>query len=268
MNKSVKQLRLEERILKLLEGKPLRVAELLFADAELQAAQEYANVVSIKRLGYNDHGPVHMRKATQNATKMFKLLHEAGIEMNLEQEKIGSADDSLVGVLFASMLHDLGMTITREKHEYLSIQLATPYIDRILDEVYDESDILLKTAIRSIAIEGIFGHMATRKIHSLEAGIVLIADGSDMEMGRARIPTILSNEPRAGDIHRTSASAIQKVKISKGKEKPINITVEMNASVGFFQIEEVFFPKINFSPVKPYIELYAGVIDRDTLRYL
>jgi len=42
----------------------------------------------------------------------------------------------------------------------------------------------------------------------------------------------------------------------------------MNASVGFFQVEEVFFPKINNSPVKPYIELYAGVIDREMLRYL
>ncbi len=125
-----------------------------------------------------------------------------------------------------------------------------------------------ETAIRSLAIEGIFGHMATHKIHSLEAGLVLIGDGSDMEKGRARIPTMLSSQTRVGDIHRTSASAIQKVKIFKGQEKPINITVEMNASVGFFQVEEVFFPKINISPVKPYIELYAGVTDREMLRYL
>lgn len=268
MNKSVKQQRLEERILKMLDGKALQAAILLFDNVELQAAQEYANVVSIKRLGYNDHGPVHMRKATYNAIKMFRLLHEAGIAMNLEQEGIGTAEDSLVGVLFASMLHDLGMTITREQHEYLSIQLASPYIDEILAQIYNKDEISQKTAVRSIAIEGIFGHMATRKIHSLEAGLVLIGDGSDMEMGRARIPTILSNEPKAGDIHRTSASAIQKVRITKGKEKPICITVEMNASVGFFQIEEVFFPKIKSSPVKPYIELYAGVIDREMLRYL
>ena len=110
--------------------------------------------------------------------------------------------------------------------------------------------------------------MATRKIHSLEAGLVLIGDGSDMEKGRARIPSMLSMKTRVGDIHRTSASSIQKVKITKGQEKPICITVEMTASVGFFQIEEVFFPKINNSPVKPYIELYAGVIDRELLRYL
>jgi metal-dependent HD superfamily phosphatase/phosphodiesterase len=268
MHKSIKQVQLEGRILKMLNGKPRQVAELLFNDEELQAMQEYANIVSIKRLGFNDHGPVHMRKATYYAIKMFNLLKEAGIAMNLEAEGVGTAEDSLIGVLFASLLHDLGMSIAREQHEYLSITLSLPFMDRILDKIYRPEEIILKTAVRSIAIEGIFGHMATRKIHSLEAGLVLIADGSDMEKGRARIPTILSQTPKVGDIHRTSSGAIQKVKINKGLEKPINITVEMSASVGFFQIEEVFFPKINISPVKPYIELYAGVPEREMLRYL
>jgi metal-dependent HD superfamily phosphatase/phosphodiesterase len=268
MNKSIKQQQMEDKILGKLADKPLKAAKLLFADTELQAMQEYANVVSIKRLGFNDHGPVHMRKATYYAIKMFSLLKDAGIKMNLEQENIGTSNDSLIGVLLASLLHDLGMSIAREQHEYLSITLALPFIDRIIGQIYSPEEYQLKTAVRSIAIEGIFGHMANRKIHSLEAGLVLIADGSDMEKGRARIPSILSLTPKVGDIHRTSSSAIQKVKINKGKEKPINITVEMSASVGFFQIEEVFFPKINISPVKPYIELYAGVIDREMLRYL
>ncbi len=268
MNKSMKQQSLEDRILKQLEGKPLRVAQQLFADSELQAMQEYANVVSIKRLGYNDHGPVHTRKATLNAIMMFKLLRAAGIQMNLEKEGVGDAEDSLSGVIFASLLHDLGMSVARNSHEIISIQLATPFIDRILDRIHQPDEFMTRTAIRSIAIEGIFGHMATQKIHSLEAGLVLIGDGSDMEKGRARIPAMLSGAPRVGDIHRTSAGAIQRVRIQKGVEKPIGITVEMNASVGFFQIEEVFFPKINTSPVKPYIELYAGVIGRETLQYL
>ncbi len=268
MNKSAKQSSLEQRILKQLEGKPLQAAQLLFSDPQLQAMQEYANIVSIKRLGFNDHGPVHMRKATLNAIKMFKLLHDAGIQMNLEKEEAGTAEDSLTAVIFASLLHDLGMSVARHSHEIISIQLATPYIDRILDAIHAPDAYMTKTAIRSLAIEGIFGHMATNRIHSLEAGLVLIGDGSDMEKGRARIPSMLSNEPRIGDIHRTSAGAIHKVRIQKGAEKPISITVEMSASVGFFQVEEVFFPKINISPVKPYVELYAGVTDRDLLRYL
>ncbi|MGC9361605.1 MAG: phosphohydrolase [Candidatus Syntrophosphaera sp.] len=268
MNKSVKQSNLEQRILKQLEGKPLQAAQMLFADPALQSMQEYANIVSIKRLGFNDHGPVHMRKATLNAIKMFKLLNQAGIKLNLEKEDAGTSEDSLTAVFLASILHDLGMAIARESHEIISIQLALPFIDAVLDSIHSPDDHMVKTAIRSIAIEGIFGHMATHRIHSLEAGLVLIGDGSDMEKGRARIPTILSSEPRIGDIHRTSAGAIQKVRIEKGREKPIAITVEMSASVGFFQVEEVFFPKINISPVKPYIELYAGVADREMLRYL
>ncbi len=268
MYKSVKQSGLEQRILSHLSGKPLEAAKLLFDDPQLQAQQEYANIVSIKRLGFNDHGPVHMRKATLNAIKMFQLLHEAGIQMNLEKEGAGTAEDSLTAVLFASLLHDLGMSIARDSHELISIQLALPVIDGILEKLHAPDDHMTKAAIRSLAIEGIFGHMANRRIHSLEAGLVLIGDGSDMEKGRARIPQMLSNEPRVGDIHRTSASSIQKVKIVRGKEKPISITVEMSASVGFFQVEEVFFPKINISPVKPYIELYAGVTDRELLRYL
>jgi metal-dependent HD superfamily phosphatase/phosphodiesterase len=268
LKKSVKQMNLERRILKLLSGLPLQAAEQLFADPDLQSMQEYANNVSIKRLGFNDHGPVHTRKAALNAIMMFRLLQEAGIKLSLETEGVGTAEDSLTGVIFAALLHDLGMSVTRSAHEIISIQLATPFIDRILDASLGRDEYLRKTAIRSIAIEGIFGHMATQKIHSLEAGLVLLGDGSDMEKGRARIPSMLSNEPKVGDIHRTSASAIQKVKIHKGSERPIAITVEMSASVGFFQIEEVFFPKINYSPVKPYIELYAGVIDREMLRYL
>lgn len=268
MNKSVKQIQLEERIIKLLSGKPLQAMEMLFADPEIQALQEYANIVSIKRLGFNDHGPVHMRKATLNSIRMFNLLNEAGIKMNLEKERVGSAEDSLIGVIMASLMHDMGMTVARDSHEFLSIQLAAPFMDRVLANVYQDDEYHLKAAVRAIAIEGIFGHMATHKIHSLEAGLVLIGDGSDMEKGRARIPSMLSSKVRPGDIHRTSASAIQKVRISKGEEKPICIEVEMNASVGFFQIEEVFFPKINISPVKPYIELYAGVPDREMLRYL
>ena len=36
-----------------------------------------------------------------------------------------------------------------------------------------------------------------------------------------------------GDIHKYSSSAIETVSIEKGEEKPLKITVEMTASVGF-----------------------------------
>jgi metal-dependent HD superfamily phosphatase/phosphodiesterase len=71
-----------------------------------------------------------------------------------------------------------------------------------------------------------------------------------------------------GDIHKYSATAIEKVRIEKGVRNPIRITVEMESTVGFFQVEEVLLHKINASPAKGYIELYAGVIDKKLKCYL
>ena len=110
--------------------------------------------------------------------------------------------------------------------------------------------------------------MSSRKIHSLEAGIILIADGCDMTKGRARIPLAINNSPRAGDIHKYSANAITRVSISHGENKPIKIDIEMSADVGFFQIEEVLLTKVDSSPAKPYIELYAWVTGNEKKRYL
>ncbi len=102
----------------------------------------------------------------------------------------------------------------------------------------------------------------------MEAGLVLIADGCDMEKGRARIPMILHTASKVGDIHKYSASSIEKVRIEKGEKRPIKITVEMKASVGFFQVEEILIRKIESSPMKRYVELYAGVIGREMKCYL
>ena len=79
--KSPKELSIEKKILdELVPGSRSRaVAEALMGDDEVQEMQEYANTVSIVRLGYNDHGPVHMRTVTRNAVHMLSLLHQAGI---------------------------------------------------------------------------------------------------------------------------------------------------------------------------------------------
>ncbi len=267
MNKSPKQISLEKMILTELTGKPHEAATAIFADPEVQALQDYANNVSIKRLGYNDHGPVHMRIAALNSLRMLSLLDESKIILNLEKEKCGSFEDSQVAVVIASLLHDIGMTVSRDKHEFMSISLAMPIINRVLDQVYPDV-INLRMIVRSMAIEGILGHMATQTIHSLEAGIVLVGDGCDMEKGRARIPQLISDKPQIGDIHRYSSTAIKKVMFSKGVERPIRIEIIMSQSVGFFQVEQVLFPKIKSSPAKPYIELYAGIEGEETLKYI
>lgn len=64
--------------------KEISVAQKLIAltteiieDAEIEAVQNYADNVSIVRLGYNDYDPVHMRTVCHNALKMLKILHQA-----------------------------------------------------------------------------------------------------------------------------------------------------------------------------------------------
>lgn len=248
---------------------PLKVANILANDEEIQAVQDYANNVSIVRLGFNDHGPVHMRTVCRNALKMLKILYQAGIKTSLETEQAGSFTDSVTAVMIASFLHDFGMTIGRQDHELYSGILAYDIINRILNEVLpDKEDLKRRVIIRSMALEGIIGHMGTRKIHSIEAGLILIADGCDMTKGRARIPMELNSKPAVGDIHKYSANSIEKVRILRGEEKPIKIEVNMSADVGFFQIEEVLLQKINSSPAKSLVELYAGVNGEDMKKYL
>ena len=80
-----------------------------------------------------------------------------------------------------------------------------------------------------------------------------------MTKGRARIPLALNTTPKVGDIHKYSANAIDRIRISHGENKPIRVDVEMSAEVGFFQIDEVLITKINASPAKHFVELYAAV---------
>ncbi|MCR5494378.1 MAG: phosphohydrolase [Treponema sp.] len=248
---------------------PLRIMEILVSDEEIQFLQDYANNVSILRLGFNDHGPVHMRTVCKNALLMLKILYQAGIKTSLEKEQTGTFLDSLAAVSIAGFMHDFGMTIGRQDHELYSGIIAYEVINRILDKVLpSHDDLRRKIVIRSMALEGIIGHMGIRKIHSLEAGIVQIADGCDMTKGRARIPMELNKSPSVGDIHKYSANSIEKVKILSGQEKPIRIEVNMSADVGFFQIEEVLLQKINSSPAKALVELFAGVEGSDMKRYL
>ena len=208
-----------------------------------------------------------MRQVVGNAIKMLNLLHRAGIKTSLETEEIGTFEDSLCAVILAGLLHDLGMAISRQSHESMSALLAQPILDRAVKFIYPK-DIHKRVVIKSLATEAIIGHMSSRKINSIEAGIILIADGCDMTKGRARIPLSINTQPKVGDIHKYSANAINRISIQEGEKKPIRIDIEMSGDVGFFQIEEVLLTKIDSSPAKIYVELYAGVVGQEKKCYL
>ena len=267
--KSVKEISTETKILDRLKNEPtcLKLVKFLFNDEELQEMQEYANNVSIRRLGYNDHGPVHMRQVCYNAIKMLNILHEANIQTSLEKEEIGTFEDSMCAIILAGLMHDLGMSISRQGHEKMSAMLCQPIMERALMYMFP-NNLHKRVIIRAMTTECIVGHMSSHKIHSIEVGIILIADGCDMTKGRAKIPLAINKAPRVGDIHKYSANAINRIKIMKGTRRPIKIDVEMSGDVGFFQIEEVLFAKIDVSPSKDFVELYAGVEGKERKCYL
>jgi len=248
---------------------PRKLVDILLNHSEIQCIQDYANVVSITRVGLNDHGPVHMKIVCYNALKMLRILHEAEVKTSLEQENAGTFSDSIMAVMLAALLHDSGMTIGRKNHELYSGIIAYPIIREILLQLIPEpADEKRRTIIRSLALEGIIGHMGTRPIHSIEAGIILIADGCDMTKGRARIPLEIPSKPAEGDIHKYSAHSIESVHIRKGEEHPIKIEVQMKTEVGFFQVEEVLIPKLQSSPAKHLVELFAGVDGQEVKQYM
>lgn len=264
-----KKQQLEQTILELLKEYPqcLQLAQVLFADVELSELQDYCNNVSIRRLGFNDHGPVHMRQVAVNAVRLLFLLRDAGIKTSLEQEEYGTFEDSLCGVLLAGFCHDLGMSVGRQLHEEMSALYLLEHGRRILGTVFAE-DVRRRTVLQSLSLEAVVGHMGNRRIHSLEAGVVLVADGCDMTRGRSRITMQLGNRPVAGDIHKYSAASIHRIRISRGKAKPIRIDVEMSGDVGLFQVEEVLMPKIKASTIAGYIELSASVLGGESRTYL
>ena len=248
---------------------PRQLIDMLLSNAELKSIQDYANTVSITRIGLNDHGPVHMKTVCRNALKMLCILHEAGIKTSLEKENAGTFTDSVLAVILAALLHDSGMTIGRKNHELYSGIISYSFISDTLRLLLpDDKDVMRRTVIRSIAMEGILGHMGTNPIHSIEAGLILIADGCDMTKGRARIPLERPTKPTEGDIHKYSAHSIEKVKRMRGKDQPIKIEIHMKSEVGFFQVEEVLIPKIQSSPAKNLVELHAGVDGEDMKRYI
>ena len=264
--KTAKEHQLESVLVGRNEGPVRELLARLVADPEINLVHSYANAVSIRRLGYNDHGPVHARITTYNALKIFRLLHEAGVPSSLQAEEIGSYEDSQVAVALGCFLHDFGMAVTRDEHEWHSIMLADAIIQRYIAEYCSESD--RRIVIRALVHEIIVGHMAHSRIHSIEAGVVLVADGTDLTRGRSRIPLQMELKPAVGDMHRFSAGSITRVEIAAGELKPVRISVFMEDRTGLFQIEEVLMAKVKASPIIQYLEIAANVNDQESRFYL
>jgi len=228
------------------------IVERINNDAEIKAYWRASNVTAIDRLGYNDHGPIHIKIVANSALRMLRLLMEAGETPDIVKSYGLSKGDAEIVVVLAAALHDIGHAIHREGHEEFSIALAPPIIKRLLDGFYDESEL---TLVMVETLHAIITHRSDLQPLTLEASVVRVADALDMEKGRARIPF------KAGsiNIHSVSALAIDKVKISKGDERPIKVEIMMNNSAGIYQIDELLRDKIAKTSIRDKITIVIQV---------
>jgi len=227
-----------------------RALSLLEEDSELQSYLRMANVMAVERLGYNDHGVVHSRIVAGSALLMAEILFKRGVKFSIVENRIGSPEDARLVVLAGAYLHDVGNSIHRELHHIHGCLIADPILRRLLLKIYGGKStkaILVKQEI----LHCIFSHDESVKPLSVEAGIVKVADGTDMAEGRARIPF------RRGkvDIHALSALAIKRVLVEEGEERPIRIVVDMENEAGVFQVEKVLGEKIRSSSIASYVEV-------------
>ena len=221
-------------------------------DRKLQAYLKCVNVVAIDRMGFTDHGPIHVKIVANSALKLLRLLVESGVVPNIVKDYGLTNEDAEVIVFLASVMHDLGMAVVRERHEEYSVLLALSFLQKHLEPVYPEDQAAIVT---SEVLHILISHHRQQHPMTLEAGIVRVADALDMEKGRARIPF----EAGKINIHSISALSIENVEIRKGTEKPIMIKIKMSNSAGIFQVDELLKRKIQGSGLEEYIHVVAEI---------
>ncbi|GHF62963.1 hypothetical protein HNQ07_004458 [Deinococcus metalli] len=230
----------------------LAAYDALRSDPEALACWDMANYVTMRKLGYNDHGRVHAFITGAAGMAITQLLLDAGVKPDIMDSGVGDADDVHLAVILGTMLHDIGNQIHRVGHEAHGVMLALPIIDRIMTPLYP--DPFKRTKVRSFILGAIDCHDLNPPPLTLEAGITAVADGTDITKGRGRKAFSLGSV----DIHSISALAVDEVVIEKGRTMPVLINVTMNNSGGIFQVEEILAPKVIRTPMRRFVELRAA----------
>ena len=104
-------------------------------DVRLQTYWKCANIMAIDRMGYTDHGPVHVKIITNSALRILRILIQNGIVPNIVKDYGMTNDDAEIIVVLASTLHDLGMAVVRETHEEYSLLLSLGFLESYLEAI-------------------------------------------------------------------------------------------------------------------------------------
>ena len=134
----------------------LSAFEALTQDQEALASWDMANYITMRKLGYNDHGRVHAFVTGAASLAILELLLEGGVRPDLIESGIGDTQDVFLVVILSTMLHDIGNQVHRAEHEQHGVHLARPIVDRILAPLYP--DLFKRTKIRAFILHGINCH--------------------------------------------------------------------------------------------------------------
>ncbi len=233
------------------------ILERMNSDEELKALWKASNINAIDRLGFSDHGSTHVRIVARNALRMLRLLMEAGHQPGVVKNYGLTKEDAEIVVVLASVMHDIGLSVHRENHDEFSIMLSPPILRRLLQGLYDEPNLTFMIAETQHAM---ISHHEGFVPYTIEGGVVRVADALDMEKGRARIPFASGSV----NIHSVSALAIDKVRVGKGAERPIQIDILMNNSAGIFQVDELLKEKIARSGLRDLITVEVKVPEAES----
>lgn len=238
--------------------KTRRLWDLLTQDAEAIANWDMADYLTTNKLNYNDHGMTHAIVTATNAIRIFDLLAQSEVRPDVVVSRAGDLDDACLVVTAATLLHDIGNQVHRKDHELIGIGLAQPVLDRLMPQVYP--DVATRIQLRAFILHAIRSHDFDPPPLTFEAGVVAVADGTDVTKGRGRKAFDLGKV----DIHSVSALAIDEVWISRGENHPVEITVVMNNSAGIFQIEDTLARKVVRGPLAKWITVTALTRPQDS----
>jgi len=242
---------LDEQVRQQLEGNEegLELYSAITANEGFLAGCDMANSVAVNRLGYNDHGYTHVRITAANALHILNILEAKRVTPTFISEKHGDFFDAQAIVLMGALFHDIGNAIHREGHQEHGVYYAGGILDEVLPKFYSN----MKLHKVKLAVLGcVFEHDESVRATSLEAGVVKVADGTDCENGRARVPYRMYGKT---DIHSVSALAIKKVEISEGRKTPVRISIDMSNPAGLFQVDEVLGKKLETSGIEQLVEV-------------
>ncbi len=232
-----------------------RIFKALQEDEETQTLLNLANYIAVRKLGYNDHGPIHAVITTANGLRLLQIIMEGTfVKLDSMTGLNLSEDDAHVITVAGCYLHDVGNAIHRRQHETFSLIYSKTILERILPSIYPDTG--KRTEVMEQILHAIFAHDPAGTALTIEGTIVSIADGCDITKGRGRLAFDLGKH----DIHSISALSIESIEIAKGRTKPIEILVKMSNSAGIYQVQETLASKVARSPLRNHIEIVADLL--------